>query len=287
MIIDTHHHFWKYSAEEFGWIDDRMRFIRRDFLPADLKSEITKAGVEGVVSVQARQSIEETEWLLTMAKENDFIKGVVGWLPIRDNSFHQSLEKYANEDALVGLRHVIQDEPDDQFILDKSFNEGMKKITAAGLTYDILVFEKHLPYVVDFVKKHPNQKFVIDHIAKPKIGEGILSPWKENIQQLAAFDNVYCKISGMVTETDFTNWREEDLQPYFDAVLEAFSPKRLLFGSDWPVCLVGIEYENWVKMVKKKIQKLSADEQAYILKQNAIGVYNLKLSNKLVYSNSL
>ncbi|MCW3805856.1 amidohydrolase family protein [Plebeiibacterium marinum] len=275
MVIDSHHHFWKYNTAEFGWIDDRMSRIRRDFLPGDLLSEIKEAGVEGVVTVQARQSLLETDWLLEVAKAHDFIRGVVGWLPIQNGDFYKWLERYCCYQKLVGLRHVVQDEPDERFILGRNFNEGIKKITEAGLVYDILVFDKHLPCVIEFVKSHPNQLFVLDHIAKPKIREGYLSPWKENMKQLAALDNVYCKISGMVTEADFENWREEDLQPYFDVVLELFSPDRLLFGSDWPVCLVGIKYGRWVELVKKQVKRLSEDEQDAILKQNAIRVYGL------------
>ncbi len=276
MIVDAHHHFWKYNSTEYDWIDDTMKSIRKDFLPDDLEKTIVTAGVDAVVSIQARQSIEETEWLLQLADKNDFIKGVVGWLPIMHADFSLYLEKFKVNKKLVGLRHVIQGEPDDKFILGNMFNRGIEQISDTGLVYDILVFERHLPYVVEFVKRHPGQVFVIDHIAKPQIKKGLLSPWKEHMQCLGKFDNVYCKISGMVTEADFRNWKEADLSPYFNVLLDSFSPERLMFGSDWPVCLVGVEYQRWMQIVKKHIDSLSKDEQNSIMGGNAIEAYQLK-----------
>ncbi len=277
MVIDSHHHFWKYNPIEYDWIDDQMKIIRKDFFPENLEKEITNACVDGVVTVQARQSIEETEWILKMASENDFIKGVVGWLPIADNSFQNHLEKYASNEKLVALRHVIQGESDDNFILGEQFNKGISIIKDYDLVYDILIFERHLPQTIEFVKQHPNQMFVLDHIAKPLIAKNELTPWRENIKELAKLDNVYCKMSGMVTEADFTNWTEEQLKPYFEAVIEAFGSTKLMFGSDWPVCLVGVEYKKWFELVKKQILRLSSDEQQAILGGNAIKAYNLKV----------
>ncbi len=277
MVIDSHHHFWKYDPVEYDWIDDQMKIIRKDFLPENLDKEISNAGVDGVVTVQARQCIEETEWILKMASENNFIKGVVGWLPIADNSFKDHLVKYTANDKLVALRHVIQGEPDDNFILGENFNAGISLIKDYDLVYDILIFERHLPQTIEFVKQHPNQMFVLDHIAKPLIAKNELSPWKENMKELAKLDNVYCKMSGMVTEADFTNWTEEQLKPYFDVVIEAFGSTKLMFGSDWPVCLVGVEYKKWFELVKKQIMKLSIDEQEAIIGGNAIKAYKLKV----------
>ncbi len=277
MIIDSHHHFWKYDLVEYDWIDDDMEKIRKDFLPDNLHQEINHAGIDGVVTVQARQSIEETEWILQMASENDFIKGVVGWLPIAEDSFKSHLEKYASLDKMVALRHVIQGEQDDNYILGEQFNKGISLIKDYNLTYDILIFERHLPQTIEFVKQYPNQVFVLDHIAKPLISKNELSPWRENILELGKCENVYCKISGMVTEADFNHWTEEQLKPYFDTILESFSPQKIMFGSDWPVCLVGIEYKNWFELVKKQISKLSINEQADILGLNAIKAYNLKV----------
>ncbi len=277
MIIDSHHHFWKYDPVEYDWIDDKMNKIRKDFLPGNLEEEIHKSGVNGVVTVQARQCIEETEWLLKMASENDFIKGVVGWLPIGNDDFKYYLEQYASHEKLVALRHVIQGETDENFILREQFNKGISLLKAYDMVYDILIFERHLPQTIEFVKNHPNQVFVMDHIAKPLIAKNELSPWRENILKLAQFDNVYCKMSGMVTEADFTNWTENQLQPYFDTVIEAFGSDRLMFGSDWPVCLVGVEYKQWFELVKKQVSKLSTDEQKSILGTNAIKAYKLKI----------
>ncbi|MBN1181456.1 MAG: amidohydrolase family protein [Bacteroidales bacterium] len=275
MIIDTHHHFWHYNTDDFGWINEEMKTIRRDFLPAHLHNEITQAGVDGVISVQARQIEDETRWLLKMARNNEFIKGVVGWLPLVNKNVDHLIAKYAYDKNLKGLRHVVQDEPDDQFILRDDFNKGVSLLKRYNLVYDILIFEKHLPYTIQFVDKHPNQAFVLDHIAKPKIKDNIFSPWKENIIELAKRENVYCKISGMVTEADFKDWSEDQLKPYVDVVIEAFGSKRLMLGSDWPVCLVATEYNKWIDLVKKFIVKLSSDEQERILGKNAVEVYRL------------
>lgn len=275
MKIDSHHHFWNYDPVEYDWIDEPMGAIRCDFLPQNLKREIEAAGIDGVVSVQARQTVAETDWLLQMAHENDFIKGVVGWLPIADKSFAMWLEKYSSSDKLKSLRHVIQGEPDDQFILRRDFNEGIQLIGHTNLAYDILIFERHLPYAIQFVDRHPNQLFVVDHIAKPLIGQGILSPWREQIMELAKRPNVYCKLSGMVTEADYHTWTPQQLKPYFDTVVEAFGPQRVLFGSDWPVCLVATTYPNWVQVVVNAISALSETEQAAVMGGNAVRVYQL------------
>jgi L-fuconolactonase len=275
MVIDSHHHYWHYNPIEYDWIDDSMKLIRRDFLPEDLNRAIHEAGIEGVVSVQARQTVEETEWLLRMAEQNLFMKGVVGWLPLVDNDIESYLEKFTPDKNLKGLRHVVQGEPDPDFLLRADFNLGISLLKNYSLVYDILVVERQLPNSIRFVGNHPNQVFVLDHIAKPLIGQNQISPWRENIQELAKHPNVNCKISGLVTEADFTMWTPEQLQPYFDVVLEAFGPDRLLFGSDWPVCLVATTYPNWVELVKKNISIFTKDDQDKILGGNAIRIYRL------------
>ena len=275
MIIDTHHHYWKYNPVEYDWINDDMASIRRDFLPADLKETLDSAEVEGVITVQARQSLEETDWLLNMASENAFMRGVVGWVPLEDNNVLQILEKYSENKWLKGVRHVIQGEPDPEFILKNSFNAGISLLNTFDLVYDILIFEHQLPNTIRFVDRHPNQVFVLDHIAKPLIRDNKSEPWTKNIYELAKRRNVNCKISGMVTEADPKNWTEDQLQPYFDTVLEAFGPERLLFGSDWPVCLYATCYANWLQFVKKNMSKLSKDEQDSIFYKNAIRIYHL------------
>ncbi len=275
MKIDSHHHYWKYNPVEYGWIDDSMKVIRTDFLPEKLETTIAEAGIDGVISVHARQSVEETDWLISMAHQNNFMKGVVGWLPLIQDDIETYLEKYSGEKILKGLRHVVQGEPDPEFILRNDFNRGISLLKKYSLVYDILIFERQLPNTIKFVDQHPDQHFVLDHIAKPLIRRNELSPWKENIQELAKRENVSCKISGMVTEADFTNWTPEQLQPYFDVVLEAFGSDHLLFGSDWPVCLVATSYKNWADLVIKTISTLSETEQAKIMGENAVRIYDL------------
>lgn len=275
MAIDSHHHFWKYSTAEYGWIDDTMKVIRRDFLPADLEQEIAAAGIDGVVSVQARQTLEENRFLLGFARQHDFIRGVVGWVPLTDPNVKGALEQFAEQRKAKGVRHVLQGEPDDRYMLRADFNRGIALLKDFRLVYDILIFERHLPQTLQFVDRHPDQVFVLDHIAKPRIKDGYLSPWQTNIVQLAHRPNVYCKLSGMVTEADYQDWTEEELTPYIDTVISAFGPKRVMFGSDWPVCLVACPYGRWVEIVRKRIAELSESEQQRILGETALEAYKL------------
>ncbi|RKD89884.1 amidohydrolase family protein [Mangrovibacterium diazotrophicum] len=279
MIIDTHHHYWNYNPIDFDWIDDDMAAIRRSFLPQDLKSTLKDTGVTGVVSIQARQCMEETDWLLKMAAENEFMKGIVGWLPLASENIDELLAQYSPNKWLKAVRHVVQGEPDPEFILGMDFNRGISQLRNYGLVYDILIFEHQLPNTIRFVDQHPDQQFVLDHNAKPRIKANELEPWAKNIQELAKRENVCCKISGMVTEADFKNWTEAQLQPYLDVVLDAFGPERLLYGSDWPVCLVASEYANWLDLVKRNLARLSADEQQMIFCKNAEKVYQLETQN--------
>jgi len=274
-VIDAHHHFWRYNTQDFGWIDDAMRVIRRDFLPIDLEKEIRAAGVDGVVSVQARQSLEETHWLLELAGQNPFIRGVVGWAPLIAPDADKIVGELAANPKLRSLRHVLQGEPDERYMLRADFNRGLAALQLHNLAYDILIFERHLPQSIELVDRHPEQVFVLDHIAKPRIKDNLLEPWRKNILELAKRPNVYCKISGMVTEADYTRWTEAQLLPYVDTVLEAFGPQRLMLGSDWPVCLVACDYSRWVNLVRSWIKKLSAAEQKRILGDTAIEAYRL------------
>ncbi|MDQ2840945.1 MAG: amidohydrolase family protein [Acidobacteriota bacterium] len=276
--IDAHQHFWVYTPEQYAWIDESMASVRRDFLPPHLRHEIHRAGIDGVICVQARQTIEETRWLLQLAAGNDFIKGVVGWVPLIDPAVDALLASLTENRLLKGVRHVLQGEPDDLYMLRDDFNRGIDALEPFGLVYDILIFERHLPAAIEFVDRHPSQTFVLDHIAKPRIREGILSPWNENLRALAQRENVYCKISGMVTEAGYQTWTEDNLAPYFDAVLEAFGPKRLMFGSDWPVCLVATTYAQWFDLVRGRIAALSQDEQDSILGGTAARAYSLNLA---------
>lgn len=275
MIIDTHHHFWNYNPVDFDWIDDEMASIRKNFLPKDLKETLLETGVQGVVSVQARQSLEETDWLLEMAEEHDVIKGIVGWLPLAAENIQQVLEQYSGNQWLKGVRHVVQGESDPAFILGKDFNRGISQLKNDGLVYDILILEHQLPNTIRFVDQHPEQQFIVDHIAKPKIKHNETEPWARNLKALARRENVCCKISGLVTEADYHGWTKEQLQPYFDVVLEAFGPSRLMYGSDWPVCLVATSYSDWLNLVKDMLSGLSPDEQEQIFSRNAKHFYHL------------
>lgn len=275
MIVDSHHHFWRYDPVEYGWISDSMRALRRDFLPADLRREVEAAGVDGVVSVQARQTLSETRALLAHARENDFIRGVVGWVPLVDPAVRGTLEELAQDPYLRACRHVLQDEPDDEYMLRRDFNEGVRAVTEAGLVYDILIFERHLPQTLEFVDRHPNQVFVLDHIGKPRIRDGSFGAWRGTVRDLARRTNLYCKISGMVTEADWERWSEAELAPYMDAVLDAFGPRRLMYGSDWPMCLVGVGYARWFELVAGFAARLSGDERERVLGGTAIEAYRL------------
>ena len=274
MKIDAHQHFWKYSAAEYGWIDDQMSIIRRDFLPPDLEREIRNAGVDGVVSVQVRQTLEETRWLLTVAAQNDFVKGVVGWVPLTEPSIRDELDLLRTNPRLRAIRHLVQDEPDG-YLLRKDFNAGVSVLQEMGLAYDLLIHERQLPEATRFVDQHPYQVFVLDHLAKPRVKGDRLDPWRQRVRELARRENVYCKISGLVTEADFKAWTEAQLQPYLETVLEAFGPTRLMFGTDWPVCLVACPYGRWFEIVSRFAASLSSDEQASLFGQTAALAYGL------------
>lgn len=275
MIIDSHHHFWRYDPREYGWISDEMRILRRDFLPADLKAEIDAAGVSGVVSVQARQSVDETRFLLDLARRESFILGVVGWVPLADPGVGDLLAEFAGEPLLKACRHVLQDEPDPDYMLGARFNEGIRVLTAAGLPYDILVYEHHLPQTLEFVDRHPSQLFVLDHIGKPRIREGSFAGWDRLVRDLALRPNVYCKVSGMATEADWHAWDVAQFQPYFDTLLDAFGPRRLMFGSDWPVSLPAVRYGQWLEVVRALASVLGDEERDRILGGTAAEAYGL------------
>jgi L-fuconolactonase len=273
--IDAHHHLWRYDPAEFGWINEKMSVLRRNFLPADLQPLLDRAGIAGAIAVQARQTLEETRWLLQLAEEASWMKGVVGWVPIASPEFHEVLADLKRHKKLKGLRHVIQDEPDDQFILSAAFNRGIRALRDTGLVYDILIHARHLPQAARFVDMHPNQRFVLDHCAKPPILSGELEPWATGLRELAKRPHVCCKLSGLVTEADWQQWTPANLEPYWRVVLEAFGPDRLLFGSDWPVAMLATGYQRWVDVATGWVALLSASEQDAIWSGNARRVYSL------------
>lgn len=274
-IIDSHQHFWKYAQEEYGWIAPHMNVLRRNFLPEDLDAERAQVGVDRSIAVQARGTVEETSWLLELADSNDSVAGVVGWVPLSAPAVESHIERFAAHPKLVGVRHVVQDEPDERYLQRPDFNAGVAALRPFGLVYDILILERHLAAAIEFVDRHPSQIFVLDHIAKPRIREGSLSPWREQIRELARRPNVYCKISGVVTEAEWQTWKPADLEPYFDIVLESFGPERLMFGSDWPVLLLAGTYQGWFSLVENAIAALSENEQARISGGTAEEAYGL------------
>ena len=275
MIVDAHQHFWRYDAREYDWIDDGLAAIRRDFLPEDLSRELGHAGVDAVVSVQARQTLVETNWLLDLAERNDFIAGVVGWVPLVSPSIGDVLAELAANPRLCGVRHVLQDEADPDFAARPDFNRGIAALRGPGLAYDILVYERQLPAAIALVDRHPDQVFVVDHLAKPRIRDGVASPWRERMRELARRPNVCCKLSGMVTEADLRAWTRATLQPYVDVVLEAFGPSRVMVGSDWPVCLAACSYSRWLGTVRELCSGLSDTERDEVLGGTARRAYGL------------
>ena len=252
-----------------------MRTLQRDFLPEDLQQEIAAAGISGAISVQASQTVEETRWLLDLAARHEFIRGVVGWVPLIDSRVGETLADLAANPKLVGIRHVLQDEPDPFFMLGEDFNRGIRELKQFRLPYDLLVFERHLPQTIKFVDTHEDQVFIVDHLAKPRVKDGNLSPWEENIRQLAKRPHVYLKLSGLVTEADHHQWTAEQLKPYIETALAAFGPERTMFGSDWPVCLLASPYRRWADLVAAAIRPLALNEQERIWAGTASAAYNL------------
>ena len=275
MVIDSHQHFWIYETEKHAWIDDEMKVIRKNFLPEDLKIVYKENNIDGCVAVQADQTLAETDFLLDLAKKNDFIKGIVGWVDLRADNIEEVLKQYSAFPKLKGFRHVVQGEADHNFMLRPDFLNGITALEKHNFTYDILIFPHQLGAALELVRRFPNQKFVIDHIAKPYIKYGFYDGWTSLMKAISEYPNVYCKLSGMTTEADYNNWTSEQIEPYMQLVLEAFGANRILFGSDWPVCLVAGNYTKTKELVTNFIAKLNSEEQAAIMGGNAIEFYNL------------
>ena len=276
MRVDAHQHFWKYNPVEYEWIDDSMAAIRRDFLPEDLAPELERNELQGSVAVQTRQTLEETHWLLELADRSSKILGVVGWVDLRSHDVRAQLSAFAGNPKLVGIRHIVQSEPDDRFLLRPDFLHGIALLEEFDLAYDILIYTKHLPVAAEFVERFPKQRFVLDHLAKPAIKSREIETWAAGIRRLAPFPNVFCKLSGLVTEADWQRWKPEDITPYLDIAFEAFGASRLMIGSDWPVCLVAGSYSRAMDVVQDYLKRHPPDIREAVLGENARRFWKLK-----------
>ena len=279
MHIDAHQHFWTYNQREYEWIEEAMASIRRDFLPAELKPKLEKNGFQGSVLVQVRQTLEETRWMLDLAERNPFILGVVGWVDLCSPQLRTDLQSVAGREKLVGIRHIVQSEPDD-FLLRPDFLRGISTLEEFDLAYDMLIYSKHLPLAAEFVSRFPRQRFVLDHLAKPPIKSGPIGMWARGMRRLASFPNVCAKVSGLVTEADWQAWKPEDIRPYLDVAFECFGPGRLMFGSDWPVCTVVASYERVVSLVKNYLKGYTTADREAVLGGNAARFWRLKRKEK-------
>jgi L-fuconolactonase len=275
LKIDSHQHFWKFDPVRDSWINDDMKGIQRDFLPLDLKPVLEQSGFDGCVTVQSDQSETENEFQLKNAQDYEFIKGVVGWVDLQALNIDERLSYYKQFKKLKGFRHVLQGEKQRDFMLRPAFKNGISLLKRYGYTYDILIFPDQLKFSAELVSLFPDQAFVIDHIAKPYIKDKKIDDWKRDIQAIAKYENVWCKVSGMVTEADWKNWKKDDFTPYLDAVVEAFGIQKLMFGSDWPVCLVAASYSQMLDILTSYFSKFSENERALLFGGNATKFYNL------------
>jgi L-fuconolactonase len=275
MRIDSHQHFWNYEPSTYNWIDSKMNVIQRDFSPGDLKPILDKHRIEGTVAVQAVATEEDTRFLLQLAHQHDWIKKVVGWIDFRAMDLEEQLEDLSTEEKLAGFRHISQSEPPEQ-LYDPLLRKGIAALQPYGFTYDVLVFPEHLKGVYDLIRDFPSQRFVLNHMAKPRIRPGEYTSWAADIKRLGELPNIHCKISGMVTEADWQLWKEEDLRPYLDQVFEVFGTKRLMYGSDWPVALVAADYDRVIGVLNRYITGLSQEEQKQIMGGNACWFYKIE-----------
>jgi L-fuconolactonase len=276
LTIDAHQHFWNYDPVRDAWITEDMRTIRTNFTPYDLYRILRENDIDGCIAVQADQSENETAFLVDIAERNDFVKGVVGWVDLTSGYLEKRLEFYhRTTKKLKGFRHIVQTEPDNEFLLREDFCRGISLLNAYKYTYDILIFPKQLPAAIRFVEMFPDQRFVVDHIAKPDIKGKKIEPWASQMKEISKNPNVYCKVSGMVTEADWRRWKPDDLKPYLDIVFDAFGTRRLMFGSDWPVCLVAAEYSRVKEVIAGYLQQFSPEEQKAVMGGNAALFYYL------------
>jgi len=275
MRIDAHQHFWRYNAADYGWIDEPMAALRRDFLPDDLAPLLARAGFDACVTVQVRQSLEETRWMLELADACPFVAGVVGWVDLAGDQVRDDLEAVAAHPKLVGVRHIVQSEPDDRFLLGAAFGRGVALLEEFDLAYDILIYPRQLPAAIEFVRRFEHQRFVLDHLAKPDIRSADIGKWAEDLRTLAASPHVCAKLSGLVTEADWRRWTPDDVRPVLDVALDAFGPSRLMVGSDWPVCTVAASYDRTMALVAEYVARLSQAERDLFLGGTAQGFWKL------------
>lgn len=275
MSIDSHQHFWAFYPNRDSWITDDMSVIQRNFYPEDLQPTLQQNGIEACVAVQADQSLAETRFLLDLAAKNDFVKAVVGWIDLQADDIDEQLSEWKSEKKLAGFRHVLQAEPDTEYMLRPNFLRGISKLKKYGFTYDVLIFPKHLATAQKFVAQFPDQPFVLDHIAKPYIKAGLIDEWERDIRALARFENLQCKVSGIITEADWKNWTYEQIKPYLEVVFDAFGTDRIMFGSDWPVCLVAGEYSQVKEIIDTYTKGFSASEKAKVFGENAARFYGI------------
>jgi L-fuconolactonase len=274
MRIDSHQHFWNYNPEEYPWIKPEWP-IRRTYLPDALEAELKSCQIDGCVAVQARQTVKESEWLLELADRSPFIKGVVGWVDLRAPDAAAQLGRLAAHPKFVGVRHVLQDEANDNHMLDLQFQKGISQLGQFDLKYDLLIFPRQLPAAIRLASAFPEQPFVLDHIAKPPIKEGTLEPWRGHLQELATLPNVSCKVSGLITEADWERWNPAQFKPYLDVVFEAFGPNRVMFGSDWPVALLAGTYRQVFELAREYVTALGAGVESRFFGDNAVKFYQL------------
>jgi len=278
--IDAHQHFWLYNPAEHAWLTNEMAVLKRDFKPEDLKPLLDGLDFDGCIAVQVRQNLEETRWLLELAGGDDFVRGVVGWVDLRSAEVKAQLEQFSGNKKLVGVRHIVQGEPDDHFMLREDFCRGIASLAEFDLAYDVLIYPRQLPAAIGLARTFPDQRFVLDHLAKPAIGEGTREPWEAGLRELAKSPNLFCKLSGMVTETRWNQWQPDDFRPYLDVVFEAFGPERLMIGSDWPVCTLSATYETAMGIVIDYIGQFGPWEREGILGGNCSRFYGLETDSK-------
>ena len=276
MIVDSHQHFWQVGRFDYPWMSPEVEVLCRDYLPLALASVLNRNGVDKTIVVQASNSVAETRWLLDLAGQNSFIGGVVGWVDLKSDEVARQLDEFTTHPKFKGVRHLVESEPADDWLTQKGVIRGLHELSSRGLSYDLLVYIRHLKHARTVVEKCPELRFVIDHLAKPPIASGEIEEWAHELKTLAAFPNVSCKLSGLVTEANWTNWSVEDLRPYVEIALEYFGPTRMMFGSDWPVCLLAGSYDRVLGAAQSLLAEFSEEDRTLIFSENASRFYRIE-----------